>query len=420
MGDGARGRFGLEPGRRSLTQRGRSAPPSAASRPPSRASPFEPEDPAGKSCNARPGDAGARPRRPPPRRTWLRSRRRRSRARRLANRRASPDRPAPAARRGPAARPPPPPAPPRAPPPPPRTTSPAPPPPRAPPRPHEVPTEAGPNAKARCRLQEFPREKLVDPDSQRAVIRKLLVRAEIVGESAVHRRADGRDAARKQQALRLENSLFAALQDWLRLHVRDQTHRRLEQQPIGRAVGIATDAAAVRVLRLRVDSRRGEGRRVRHARVAATFVDECRTATGGPIKLGPVRLAALDGLVCPVAHSQPPLGGLERAGMFLKPPRDLIYAPCPAKVGAESGEPVIDDVRVRVIETRKHGRAGQPHNARSGTAQAHDLRSAAGDHSTTADRKMAVRLETRTPERANTAAGQNQLCFELFFQARLD
>jgi len=61
--------------------------------------------------------------------------------------------------------------------------------------------------------------------------------------------------------------------------------------------------------------------------VAAAFVDEYRAPASGLIQLGPVRLAALNELVRPVAHRQLPLPGFERAGVLLQPLRDLGHAP---------------------------------------------------------------------------------------------
>jgi hypothetical protein len=150
--------------------------------------------------------------------------------------------------------------------------------------------------------------------------------------------------------------------------------------------------------------------------VAAAFVDECGTPAGGNIKLGAVRLAALDQLVGPVTHGQLPLAGFESAGVLLQPLRDLSHAPRAAQVCTESGEPVIDNVRVSIIETGQHCGPSQPHHSRSRIAKAHQLRSAARDHTTTGYRKVAAWLEPGTPERADAAARKYELCF----QARLD
>jgi hypothetical protein len=84
--------------------------------------------------------------------------------------------------------------------------------------------------------------------------------------------------------------------------------------------------------------------------VPATLVDERWPPSCHPVQLAPVRMTALGELIGPIAHPLLPLAGLEQAGVLLQPPCDLGHVACAAKVGPESGQPVVHNVRVRVVE----------------------------------------------------------------------
>ena len=105
-------------------------------------------------------------------------------------------------------------------------------------------------------------------------------------------------------------------------------------------------------------------------------------------------LPALDQLVGPVAHALLPLARLEAPGVIPEPVEDVVDAGCPAQVGAESRQAVIDDVRVRVVETGKDGCAGQVDESCAGAPKGHDLAAAAGQDLAARDGEVAVGVET--------------------------
>ncbi|GAC1675021.1 MAG: hypothetical protein PVS3B2_17510 [Candidatus Dormibacteraceae bacterium] len=102
--------------------------------------------------------------------------------------------------------------------------------------------------------------------------------------------------------------------------------------------------------------------------------------------------------------------------MLLQSLCDVGHAPGAFQVRTESGQPVVDDVGVRVIEPGQHCRTGQVQHLCFRAAQAQQLRPADGNHATAADRKVAMRLQASTPERSDSAPRKN----ELRFQAWLD
>ena len=85
----------------------------------------------------------------------------------------------------------------------------------------------------------------------------------------------------------------------------------------------------------------------------APLVDEGRTVARDAVELAAVRLAALGQLVGPVAHPLLPLAGPERLPVLLQALEQVIDAPRARKVGGEPGQPVVDDMRVGVVEARK-------------------------------------------------------------------
>src|SRR5712692_3221281 len=79
-----------------------------------------------------------------------------------------------------------------------------------------------------------------------------------------------------------------------------------------------------------------------------------------------------------------------------------------AQVGSESCQAVIDDVRVRVVETRQHGPALEVDHPRARPAQRHDFGSAGSSHPAGRDREVTVSREATPPERADAATGEDQ------------
>jgi len=121
------------------------------------------------------------------------------------------------------------------------------------------------------------------------------------------------------------------------------------------------------------DSRRREGRRVCNACVASALVDEGRPAARTTIQLEAVWVPAFGQLIRAITHALQPLTGLERSRARLQPFGDLADAPRASQVGAEPGQPVIDDMRVRIVEAGQHARTPKVDHSRSWPAQAHDL-----------------------------------------------
>ncbi len=216
--------------------------------------------------------------------------------------------------------------------------------------PHQRAAETCANTQARGGLEQLPREKLVDPHTQPTGGGELLIRAHVIREATIDGRAYRRDASRKEELLSQEDPCLAVLQAWRRLDVRNQAHRRLQQQAVGGAVRVAVDPAAMWVLRLGRDARRREGRGVCDARVPSALVDESRPPAGCAIQVAPVWLPALGQLVRPITHALQPSAGLERPAMRFQTLRDLTDASCATQVGAESRQPEIDDMSVRVVE----------------------------------------------------------------------
>jgi hypothetical protein len=157
------------------------------------------------------------------------------------------------------------------------------------------------------------------------------------------------------------------------------------------------------------DARRGQGRGVRDTRMAAPLVNECRPSARHAVELRAVGLTALGQLVGPVAHALLPVARLQLAAVRLQPLEDVVNAVGACQIRCETGEPVVDDVRVRVVEPRERGRSLEVDDSGSGAAQVHDFATAAGDDDPAGDRQVAVGLEARPAEGADPAAGQDQI-----------
>ena len=153
---------------------------------------------------------------------------------------------------------------------------------------HHPAAVAGADAGGYRRLQQLPGEELVDAHPQAPRLGQLLKREEVAGKSAVHGGADRRDAARDQQALGQLDGQPAAFATGRGLDVGDHPHRRLEQDAVRSAVGIAADATAGRIRGGSGDPGDAERCRVGHPQMAASFIDE-----GGPAASRSVELEAM-------------------------------------------------------------------------------------------------------------------------------
>jgi len=95
--------------------------------------------------------------------------------------------------------------------------------------------------------------------------------------------------------------------------------------------------------------------------------------------------------------------------MLLQAVEDFVDAAHAAQVGGETREAVIDDVRVRVVETGQHRRAFEVDDPGARAAQPHDLAATAGDNLAAGDGEVAERTEACPSERADPAARQDQI-----------
>ncbi|OLE02193.1 MAG: hypothetical protein AUG94_00895 [Actinobacteria bacterium 13_1_20CM_4_66_15] len=142
--------------------------------------------------------------------------------------------------------------------------------------------------------------------------------------------------------------------------------------------------------------------------MATTLVDVGRPVPSHAVELRPVRLAELGQLVGPVAHALLPLTRLQAFGMLLQALEDFVDAAHAAQVGGEARQPVVDDVRMRVVEARQDGRAAQVDHAGAWTSEAHDLAAAGGEDLAAGDRQVALGVETSASQRADAPARQDQ------------
>ncbi len=238
-----------------------------------------------------------------------------------------------------------------------------------------------------------------------------LICAEVVGESAVDRGADGGDASRKEKALSFQDPRHATCERRPRLRISDQPHRRLEEETVGGAVAVATQASSGRVFGGLADPCGCERGGVGDPGVPAALVDECGPPSRRAVQLPPMGRALLGQLVHAVAHALLPLARFEPAAVSTQTTDDLGHAARAAEVRPETRQTVIDDVRVRVVETRQHGGAPEVDHTSARPAQRHDLGSADCSDSTGGDRKVALHDEAGAPQRANAATSQDQSSF---------
>ena len=119
-------------------------------------------------------------------------------------------------------------------------------------------------------------------------------------------------------------------------------------------------------------------------------------------------LPALGQLVGPVAHALQPLARLQPGRVLLQALQDVVDATRAGEVGGEPGQPVIDDVRVGVVEAGQDGGALQVDDASFGPSQAEDLPAADRGHPAAGDREVAVRGQPAPSQRADLPARQDQ------------
>ena len=122
-----------------------------------------------------------------------------------------------------------------------------------------------------------------------------------------------------------------------------------------------------------------------------------------------MRLAALSQLVGPVAHALLPVPRLQLGAVRLQPVEDVVDAASAGQVGRETGQAVVDNVGMRVIESGKHGGSPEVYDPGLRAAQAHDLAPPAGEDDPARDREVGMGLEARPAERADPALGQDQV-----------
>src|SRR5258708_14514709 len=139
------------------------------------------------------------------------------------------------------------------------------------------------------------------------------------------------------------------------------------------------------------------------------LVDEGRPPAGPPVQPAPMRLSAFDQLVGAVTHALLPRPRLERSSVRLQAFCDLAHAANTSEVRAEPGQPVVDDVRVGVVEAGQDAGARQVDHTRARPAQAQQLRTTDRKHAAGGDREVAVRFEARAPECPDAAASEYQV-----------
>ena len=124
--------------------------------------------------------------------------------------------------------------------------------------------------------------------------------------------------------------------------------------------------------------------------MTAAFVDEGGPPAGGLVQLQPVRRPVLGELLRPEAHPLLPLARRERFRMGAHALDDLRDAARAAEVGAETGEAVVDDMRVRIVEPGQDCAGPKLDHWRERSTQPHDLGPAHGDHQAARNREVGV------------------------------
>ena len=97
--------------------------------------------------------------------------------------------------------------------------------------------------------------------------------------------------------------------------------------------------------------------------------------------------------------------------MCAQPLDDASHVPGRSQVRAEPREPVVDDVRVRVIECGQDGRAAQRHDPRARAAELHHVRTACRLHAASRDCKVRERFQAAAAQGAHDAAREDQIRF---------
>ncbi len=143
--------------------------------------------------------------------------------------------------------------------------------------------------------------------------------------------------------------------------------------------------------------------------MAAAFIDECGPVPGRPVQLQPMRRSLLDQLCRSIAHPLLPFAVLQAAPVIAQARDDLGHAARAAQVGAEPRQAVIDDVRMRVIESRQHRSPFELDDPRTRAAQTHHFVTAGCDHDPAGDGKVAVSGKTGAPQRPHNATGKDQI-----------
>jgi hypothetical protein len=143
--------------------------------------------------------------------------------------------------------------------------------------------------------------------------------------------------------------------------------------------------------------------------VAAAFVDEGGPVAGGAVKLGPVRLAAFGQLVAPISHPLQPLARFELAAVVRQTVEDVVDASGRRQVGGEARQAVVDDVRVRVIESGEDRRPAQIDHPCPRPPQLHDLAAAASEDLAGGDRQVGLEHQAGASQRADAPSRKDQI-----------
>ena len=97
--------------------------------------------------------------------------------------------------------------------------------------------------------------------------------------------------------------------------------------------------------------------------------------------------------------------------MLTQPLDDVRHIPGPSQVRAEPRESVVDDVRVRVVESGQDRRAAQRHDPRAWASELHQPGTAGRQNAAARDRQVRARFQAAAAQRAHDAARQDQIRF---------
>jgi hypothetical protein len=193
------------------------------------------------------------------------------------------------------------------------------------------------------------------------------------------------------------------------LDVGDQPHRRLEEQSVGGTVGIPADASARRVLGGVGDAGGGQRGGVGDTGMTASLVDERGACFGRLVQLQTVRRPLLGQLRRPIAHALLPLACRKASSVSAKTLLDVGDAHGATEVCPESGQAVIDDMSMGVVETRKNMSLSEIDDPSPRGPQAHGFAAARGNHNAAGDRQVRVRGEAAAPKGPDAAPRQDQI-----------